>query len=296
MWDILVRMFLVFHRWELEIASCSHLTPIFCCQSFSEDQTFSYQDDEGTITVLGSPIKFDPPNLNFKERSVKVSLPPNSSDFRFCFRPIGVPGLLRVTIHNINSHSSIQMLSISGNTIHFHCSFFEDKVSWTTIRILPIWLSRRWFLREETQPSTWCSWAGSRAWWRTLCMFTPALAASGTMSRALAHLTRTESNLWSASSCLSTPATTPWLRFITRTRTPSRCWRCTAVVETSTSSFPRAAMRRTPVCGRSLPITPSRLWRRTSWPEQRTTTLPTSGEPSEGKVVSQQSKAIIYLH
>ena len=80
-------------------------------QSFSEDQTFSYQDEEGTITVLGSPIKFDPPNLNFKEK------------------PIGVPGLHKVTIHNINSHSSIQMLSISGNTIHFHCSFFEDKVS-----------------------------------------------------------------------------------------------------------------------------------------------------------------------
>ena len=47
-----------------------------CYQSFSEDQTFSYQDDEGTITVLGSPIKFDPPNLNFKERSVKLCLPP----------------------------------------------------------------------------------------------------------------------------------------------------------------------------------------------------------------------------
>ena len=111
------------------MSSSSHLNSNWLFQSFSEDQTFSYQDDEGTITVLGSPIKFDPPNLNFKERSVKVSLPPNSSDFRFCFRPIGVPGLLRVTIHNINSHSSIQMLSISGNTIHFHCSFFEDKVS-----------------------------------------------------------------------------------------------------------------------------------------------------------------------
>ena len=37
-------------------------------QSFSDDQTFSYQDEEGVITVLGSPIKFDPPNLNFKEK------------------------------------------------------------------------------------------------------------------------------------------------------------------------------------------------------------------------------------
>ena len=44
-------------------------------------------------------------------------------------RPIGVPLLRKVTIHNINGHSSIQMLSISGNTFHFHCSFFNDKVS-----------------------------------------------------------------------------------------------------------------------------------------------------------------------
>ena len=29
---------------------------------------------------------------------------------------------------NLNAQSSIQMLSISGNTIHFHCSFFKDKV------------------------------------------------------------------------------------------------------------------------------------------------------------------------
>jgi len=84
--------------------------PISMSQSFSEDQTFSYQDDEGTITVLGSPIRFEPPHLNFQEQSV------------------GVPGLRKVTVHNINGHSSIQMLSISGNTIHFHCSFFADKV------------------------------------------------------------------------------------------------------------------------------------------------------------------------
>ena len=69
------------------LVSLPHLSPpIFYCQSFSEDQTFSYQDDEGTITVLGSPIKFDPPNLNFKERFVKVGLPPNFSDFKILFQ------------------------------------------------------------------------------------------------------------------------------------------------------------------------------------------------------------------
>lgn len=52
-------------------------------QSFSEDQTFSYQDDEGTITVLGSPIKFDPPNLNFKEKPIDAQQDP-------CFAACGV--------------------------------------------------------------------------------------------------------------------------------------------------------------------------------------------------------------
>jgi hypothetical protein len=35
----------------------------------------------------------------------------------------------KILVHNLNAESSIQMLSISGNTIHFHCSFFADKVS-----------------------------------------------------------------------------------------------------------------------------------------------------------------------
>merc|ERR1712079_393873 len=65
--------------------------------------------DDG-IKVLGSPIKFDPPELDFSEQ------------------PIGLPVLRKVRVHNLNAQSSIQMLSISGNTIHFHCSFFTDKV------------------------------------------------------------------------------------------------------------------------------------------------------------------------
>ena len=36
--------------------------------------------------------------------------------------------LRKVKVFNLNAQSSIQMLSISGNTIHFHCSFFKDKV------------------------------------------------------------------------------------------------------------------------------------------------------------------------
>lgn len=43
------------------------------------------------------------------------------------FRPLGIPHLEKVTLFNINSNRSIDMTSISGSTVHFHSSFFEDK-------------------------------------------------------------------------------------------------------------------------------------------------------------------------
>ena len=42
---------------------------------------------------------------------------------------IGIPYIERVLVENLQNDNSIQMLSISGNTVHFHCSFFEDKVN-----------------------------------------------------------------------------------------------------------------------------------------------------------------------
>lgn len=46
----------------------------------------------------------------------------------FLFRPLGVPHLEKVTLHNVHNNRSIDMTSISGSTVHFHSSFFEDKV------------------------------------------------------------------------------------------------------------------------------------------------------------------------
>ena len=60
------------------------------------------------------------------------------------FRPIGLPVLRKVRVHNLNAQSSIQMLSISGNTIHFHCSFFTDKVN--IYIFLPYLLKKKSFL------------------------------------------------------------------------------------------------------------------------------------------------------
>lgn len=46
----------------------------------------------------------------------------------FFFSAIGVPFTERVIVENLQDDSSVQMVSISGTSDHFHCSFFEDKV------------------------------------------------------------------------------------------------------------------------------------------------------------------------
>ncbi|XP_064637998.1 transmembrane protein 131-like isoform X2 [Lineus longissimus] len=57
-----------------------------------------------------SPISFDPPLLDFDEQ------------------PVGMPKMEQVTLVNRDGQNSIHLLSISGSTVHFHCSFFQDKV------------------------------------------------------------------------------------------------------------------------------------------------------------------------
>ncbi|KAJ8933374.1 hypothetical protein NQ318_018443 [Aromia moschata] len=54
-------------------------------------------------------LKFEPSFLDFKQR------------------PLGVPHLEKVTLFNTDKNKSIDMTSISGSTVHFHSSFFEDK-------------------------------------------------------------------------------------------------------------------------------------------------------------------------
>lgn len=40
-----------------------------------------------------------------------------------------MPHLEKVMLFNIDSNYSVDMTSISGSTVHFHSSFFENKVS-----------------------------------------------------------------------------------------------------------------------------------------------------------------------
>lgn len=99
------------------------------------------------------------------------------------FRPLGMPILQKVTVFNLNKQNSIQMLSISGNTVHFHCSFFADKVLIKelilTLLANFLWFLR-WFHRLATPRLMWCFWAGKRALCRTPCISTPRLDRSGT--------------------------------------------------------------------------------------------------------------------
>ncbi|KAK4301005.1 hypothetical protein Pmani_026827 [Petrolisthes manimaculis] len=65
-------------------------------------------DDKGVPSK--NYIVFDPPHLDFKEH------------------PTGMPLMRKVVVQNSSPETSVQLHSLSGNTLHFHCTFFQDKV------------------------------------------------------------------------------------------------------------------------------------------------------------------------
>ena len=50
------------------------------------------------------------------------------ADYAVFSRPVGMPRMEKVTVHNADTDNNLHLLSISGSTQHFHCSFFQDKV------------------------------------------------------------------------------------------------------------------------------------------------------------------------
>ena len=52
----------------------------------------------------------------------------NTFDF-YLNRAVGMPRMEKVIVQNTDTKNSLHLLSISGSTVHFHCSFFQDKVS-----------------------------------------------------------------------------------------------------------------------------------------------------------------------
>ncbi|KAF5274287.1 hypothetical protein FQR65_LT04405 [Abscondita terminalis] len=77
--------------------------------SFHQELSSSVRSSTFNDLNLKLLLKFDPEFLDFQQR------------------PLGIPHLAKVTLFNIDSNKTIDMTSISGSTVHFHSSFFEDK-------------------------------------------------------------------------------------------------------------------------------------------------------------------------
>lgn len=49
--------------------------------------------------------------------------------FLYFDRPVGMPKMEKVYLHNPSSEETITLVSISATTSHFHASFFQNRVS-----------------------------------------------------------------------------------------------------------------------------------------------------------------------
>lgn len=76
----------------------------------SSSSPVSFADlEDSDMNMYASPIAFEPAFMDFKSQ------------------PLSMPVRRRVVVKNLSPDSSIEMLSISGSTAHFHCSFFQEK-------------------------------------------------------------------------------------------------------------------------------------------------------------------------
>ncbi|XP_052281424.1 LOW QUALITY PROTEIN: transmembrane protein 131-like [Dreissena polymorpha] len=69
-----------------------------------------YNDIQRDEILLPNAIHLDPAMLDFHEQ------------------PVGMPRMEQVTVLNTDGKNNLHLLSISGSTAHFHCSFFQDKI------------------------------------------------------------------------------------------------------------------------------------------------------------------------
>ncbi|XP_071786597.1 transmembrane protein 131-like [Asterias amurensis] len=74
--------------------------------------------DKNSVKTLGLGL--------YKQWSLDLSLQPPMLDFGE--HAIGMPEIATVRVFNPHPENTLRMLSISGSTPHFHCSFFQEKV------------------------------------------------------------------------------------------------------------------------------------------------------------------------
>ncbi|KAK0064719.1 transmembrane protein 131 [Biomphalaria pfeifferi] len=102
----------------------------------SHNQAFVQTDKHLTFIVAdryigsGVPVEIKPAStLTLQDDSFysnNISLDPPMLDFHE--QPVGMPRMEKVFIQNNDPRHSLHLLSISGSTVHFHCSFFQDKI------------------------------------------------------------------------------------------------------------------------------------------------------------------------
>ncbi|XP_061164811.1 transmembrane protein 131-like isoform X1 [Saccostrea echinata] len=100
----------------------------------SHSQAFVQTDNHLTYIgdgrdINGIPLEVNPGHTYSAENIIyknSVRLDPPWLDFQE--RPVGMPFMEQVVVHNTDSRNDLHLLSISGSTVHFHCSFFQEKI------------------------------------------------------------------------------------------------------------------------------------------------------------------------
>ncbi|GFN80733.1 transmembrane protein 131-like isoform x2 [Plakobranchus ocellatus] len=120
------------------LLSC-HYHDVSVQASESRHQAFIQTDKQLTYIIgdsFGDSSKLFEikPGSGFSDDDFKNERP-SSNDVRldpawleFADQPVGMPRMEKVVVQNNDLKRSLHLLSISGSTAHFHCSFFQDKV------------------------------------------------------------------------------------------------------------------------------------------------------------------------
>ncbi|XP_076446798.1 transmembrane protein 131-like isoform X2 [Babylonia areolata] len=118
------------------VAQTLHYCLTCMCVAESHSQAFIQTDKHLTYIdgdLSGVPLEINPGQTVFtdpllhdeKFYSSGIRLDPPMLDFEE--QPVGMPRLEKVIVQNTDMKNSLHLLSISGSTVHFHCSFFQDK-------------------------------------------------------------------------------------------------------------------------------------------------------------------------
>ncbi|KAL5012217.1 hypothetical protein ScPMuIL_010768 [Solemya velum] len=115
-------MTLEFFHFVLLIHTLQHL----CSRTIAvESHSQAFIQTDNHLTYIVGDVNGIALEVNDIYLSNKVRFEPSLLDFQE--QPVGMPRMERVLVQNTDTKNSLHLLSISGSTMHFHCSFFHDK-------------------------------------------------------------------------------------------------------------------------------------------------------------------------